>query len=90
MDEKNQCSTPSTYAERPINRSEILAELFTYHAPNQEQEKQYRAIRAAAKYFAEVLLENTPRSADQSVAIRKLRETVMTANAAIANNGLSL
>jgi hypothetical protein len=64
-----------------------LDHLFTYHAPNARQLTQYEAIRTAAKYFATVLLQNTPACADQSDAIRKLRETVMTANASIALDG---
>jgi hypothetical protein len=44
----------------------------------------------AAKNFAEVILANCPSGADRSDAIRKIREARMTANAAIALNGLSL
>ena len=57
---------------------------FTYHAPSQEQQKQYIAMRDAAKVFATTILENSPEGPDQSTAIRKIREAVMTANAAIA------
>lgn len=66
-----------------------IDDLFTYHAPNDEQARQYDAIRTYAKAFAYVLLDNTPTSADQTAAIRKLRECVMTANAAIALRGVS-
>jgi hypothetical protein len=34
--------------------------------------------------FAETIIRNTPPGSDQSAAIRKVREAVMTANAAIA------
>jgi hypothetical protein len=47
----------------------------------------YEAIRVAARTFAGVLLRHTPVSADQSAALRKVREAVMTANASIALNG---
>lgn len=57
---------------------------FQYHAPNREQQKQYETIRAAALHLARVIVANTPASADQTAAIRKLREAVMTANASIA------
>ena len=57
---------------------------FSYHAPSGDQPARYEAIRAAAKAFALVLVQNTPKCADQTAAIRKLRESVMTANAAIA------
>jgi len=38
--------------------------------------------------LALVILEHTPPSADQSAAIRKVREAVMTANASIACGGV--
>jgi hypothetical protein len=64
-----------------------LDKLFKYHAPTPEQLPKYEAIRAAAKVFAEVLVANTPASADQTAALRKIREAVMTANASIAIEG---
>jgi hypothetical protein len=60
---------------------------FTYHSPKEGQPAQYQAIRDAGKALAMVILNNTPGSADQSAAIRKVREAVMTANAAIACDG---
>lgn len=66
-----------------------IEDLFTYHAPEGNQPAQYVAIRAAAKALAHVIVDNTPPSADQTAAIRKLRECVMTANAAIALKGIS-
>ena len=64
-----------------------LEHLLTYHPPKPSQVAHYEAIRAAALRFAAVLLEHTPISADQAVAVRKLRECVMTANASIALEG---
>ena len=64
-----------------------LDHIFKYHSPTPEQLPKYEAIRAAAKVFAAVVIENTPRSADQTAAIRLLREAVMTANASIALGG---
>jgi len=64
-----------------------LDHIFKYHSPTDEQLPKYEAIRAAAKVFAAVVIENTPRSADQTAAIRLLREAVMTANASIALGG---
>lgn len=63
---------------------EDIQELFTYHAPKPGQPERYEAIRTAARAFATVLIENTLPSADQSAAIRSLRECVMTANSSIA------
>jgi hypothetical protein len=60
--------------------------LFKYHPPKDDQVERYNKIRKAGKYFASAILNNTPASADQTAAIRKVREAVMTANAAIACN----
>lgn len=64
-----------------------LQNWFTYHTPTGDQLPRYDNLRNAALAFAKVILENTPSSADQSTAIRKVREAVMTANASIACNG---
>ena len=64
-----------------------LDNIFTYHSPTSDQVEQYSKIRNAAKEFARVVIENSPASSDQSTAIRKIREAVMTANAAIALSG---
>lgn len=64
-----------------------LKHIFTYHTPRSEQLPKYEKLRAAALVFAEVVVENTPIGADQSAAIRHIREAVMTANAAIALDG---
>lgn len=61
-----------------------IVELFTYHAPHGDQQERYQRIREAAKIFAWAIVNNTQPCADQSAAIRHLRECVMTANASIA------
>ena len=66
--------------------NEELNNLFTYHAPKGNQVKRYNEIREAAHNFARVIIDVTPQSADQTAAIRKVREAMMTANAAIACN----
>jgi len=72
----------------PITQFE-LDNWFMYHAPDgPEQLQKYQAIREAGRVFAEVILAQTPMCADQSVAIRKIRETVMIANQAIACKGM--
>lgn len=73
---------------RPMTLAEKLPSIFTYHAPKDGQPAQYQAIRDKALELAEVIVANTPQSADQTAAIRLLREAVMTANAAIALDGL--
>ena len=63
--------------------------IFSYHAPEPDQVPKYYALRTAAKVFAQVIVSNTPACPDQTVAIRKVREAVMTANAAVALKGAS-
>ena len=63
---------------------EDLNNWFTYHSPKGDQPERYVKIREAAKELAQVILENTPIGADQTAAIRKVREAVMTANQSIA------
>lgn len=60
---------------------------FMYHRPEGNDPEKYEKIRAAGKAFATVIVENTPPSADQTASVRKVREAVMTANAAVACKG---
>jgi hypothetical protein len=73
-----------------VDEDYALRNLFSYHAPRGDASLRYENIRSAAKQFAKVLLINVPRGADRDAAIRKIREAVMTANAAVALNGFSL
>lgn len=66
---------------------EQLNNWFTYHAPTETDLAAYKILRDAGKRFAEQIIALTPESADQTAAIRKVREAVMTANAAIACKG---
>ena len=63
--------------------------LFTYHAPDTEQIARYAALRDHARHFAHLLVELCPPSAERTLAVRRLQETVMWANAAIALNEAS-
>jgi len=60
--------------------------IFTYHAPFGNQAARYEGIRKFARAFADDILKWTPASPEQTLAIRKLQEVVMYANAAIALN----
>jgi hypothetical protein len=69
----------------PSNKQQdSLEDIFAYHAPTEIQVSKYSELRKAGLEFARVIVENTPGCADQSAAIRKVREAVMLANAAIA------
>jgi len=70
----------------PITKAN-LEHWFTYHAPDGQQLEAYEKIREVGLSFATTILDLTPASADQTAAIRKVREAVMTANAAIACGG---
>jgi hypothetical protein len=59
---------------------------FTYHAPNLDQLAAYNDIRQAAKIYAETVNKHVPDSADKTAAMRKIRESVMAANLAVACN----
>lgn len=59
---------------------------FTYHAPKEGQPAKYQAIREKAKELAYLVDGLVPESREQSLAITKLEECVMWANAGIARN----
>lgn len=64
---------------------DVLDRAFTYHPPKGDQVERYQRIRDAAREFAEVVIECTPRVGRYSL-IEKIQETVMKANACIAQN----
>jgi len=57
---------------------------FSYHAPKGDQADRYVTLREQAKILAERIVELTPASREQALALRKLEEAVMHANSAIA------
>ncbi len=65
---------------------ERLSANFTYHAPKGNQIERYQVIRDTAKEFAAIVLDCCPDSRETSLAITKIEEAVMWANAAIARN----
>lgn len=71
-----------------LNRAdqEQLDNNFTYHAPNDFQRALYDILRASAKCQASIVMLACPASRERSLAITKIEEAVMWANAAIARN----
>ena len=65
---------------------EQLENSFTYHAPKGDQPARYVELRDKAKELSFLILEKTPPSREQSLAITKLEESIMWANKAIACN----
>ena len=59
---------------------------FTYHRPDEFQQRRYLEIREKAKELAYLILTDCPDSREKAVAFTKLQECVMWANAAIAIN----
>jgi hypothetical protein len=59
---------------------------FTYHPPKPGQPEKYVAIREKAHELAELIQEACPESREASLALTKLDEVVMWANASIARN----
>jgi len=63
-----------------------LENLFTYHAPKGDQAKRYEALRAGGLAIARIIVTHCPDSRERSLAVTKMREAIMWANAAIACN----
>ncbi len=63
---------------------EELKKRFTYHKPEPGMEFTYERLRDLAHEFAQAIVQVVPESREQSLALTKLEETVMWANAGIA------
>ncbi len=66
-----------------MTRDEII-HAFTYHPPHGDQSTRYGRLRTKGKYFAESILQTVPDCRERSMALSRLREAVMWANAGIA------
>ena len=64
----------------------VIENNFSYHAPKDGQVEIYNEIRSKAKEVAYLIEENCPDSREKSLAMTKLEEMVMWANAAVARN----
>ena len=60
--------------------------IFTYHAPKGDQQDRYISLREEAWELASLINKACPESREKSLAITKLQECIMFANAAIAIN----
>lgn len=59
---------------------------FTYHAPSEKNVTKFPTLRSAAKQLAELINELCPEGREKSLAITKLEEVIMWANAGIARD----
>lgn len=70
------------------NIADNIDDVFKFLKSDDKQSMQYEMIRSQAISFAETIVVNTPGCADQTVALRCVREAVMWANSSIALKGL--
>ena len=63
-----------------------LKKRFAYHPPGPGQPERYQIIRDHAGGLARLLCEQCPASRELSLALTKIEEAAMWANAAIARN----
>jgi hypothetical protein len=57
------------------------------HQPKEDQPEKYNLIRNTGKSLAHVINDNCPEGREKSLAVTKLEEAIMWANAAIARTG---
>ena len=74
-----------TSASSKLMRERIESD-FTYHAPTTEKIKRHEAVRDAGHAMAIAIISHCPESRELSLALTKIEEAVMWANAAIARN----
>jgi len=63
-----------------------LDNIYKYHAPTESQKIRYESLRKKAKEFAELINIYGNDGREKSLAMTKLEESVMWANASIARN----
>lgn len=63
-----------------------LEKMFCYHPPKGDQVGRYVTVRSAGRDLAEYIMKQCPDSPEKTLAIRKVQEAVMWANASIAIN----
>lgn len=63
---------------------EELRVRFTYHSPKGTQGLRYEQLRDISKALAQAIVDYTPESREQSLALTKVEEACFWANAAIA------
>ena len=75
-------------AKYPVDAETIreIANRFTYHQPRDDQPRRYELLRSLSQQLANTLIAMCPPSRERSLALTKLEESVMWANASIARN----
>lgn len=77
---------PMTRYDLYADQDHELVNWFSHHPPRDgsDQAERYALIRSQGGQLGRSILRLTPPSREQSIAIEKIREAVMWANAAIA------
>jgi hypothetical protein len=68
------------------NDLDNLNKAFRYHAPHGDQPARYESLRGQGRILAAMILSHCPLSRERALALTKLEEAIMWANAAIARN----
>lgn len=73
----------------PVTDAEAadIAKRFTYHPPKPGQPERYQELREEAKELALTICASVPPGRERALALTKLEECVMVANAGIAREG---
>lgn len=74
---QTQSSGPNEKPAPVLTPLQMAKEFFKTHQTSEDQQKRSQAIREASTLMVEEILANTKPSADQTSAIRKLRELTM-------------
>jgi hypothetical protein len=72
--------------EISLETAKRISDAFTYHKPKSDQPFRYNDLRDSAHDLALKIVTSTPPSREQDLAIDRLGEAIMHANAAIARH----
>ncbi len=79
-------SKAATTSEKPpkLTQAQVVQEYFRVQPHSEDQQTRCKVIREAGNALAQAILVSTKQCADQTAAIRKVREATMTAVQAIS------
>ena len=85
-DNELNASDEEDWSAYKMDMKERLESDFTYHPPKEESKPIFVEAREKAKDFALWINDNYPHCRERSLALTKLEEVVMWANAGLARN----
>lgn len=80
----NQAKNQNQPKKEPLSQEQILKAWFTPQSQSEDQQNRSKAIRDGFHQLGLIVLKNTQQSADQTAALRKLREASATLVQAIS------